>query len=226
MIVLYQSLNKSIFFKNLSNEQIKYLMDDSNYKILTYDKNEVIFLKGDNCNSIGFILEGKIEIQKPFHSGKIISLNIFSQSHIFGEALVFSKESKYPVNVISLSKSKILFLNKDDLLSLMMKNKVVMNNFVSLLSNRLVMLNEKISNLSLDTISKKIANLLLRESYLQDSNYIELNYNRSKMAEMLNIPRPSLSRELIKLKNQGIIDYDKNTFKILDECSLENILLD
>lgn len=222
---MFETLSRSTIFRNLSASEIENLLENVPYKISEYEKSNIIFLKNDICNSIGFILEGSVEIQKTFASGKVMSLNIFKESNIFGEALIFASNSKFPVNVISHEKSKVLFLDKENILKLMADNVMIMNNFLSLLSNRIIMLNNRISTLSLDTISKKISDFLLKESNRQNSNYITIDLNRDKMAEMLNIPRPSLSRELMNLKNRGIIDYHKNSFKIIDIKELENILL-
>ncbi len=46
--------------------------------------------------------------------------------------------------------------------------------------------------------------------------FIKLPFSRKKMAELLNIPRPSLSRELTNMRDEGIIDFDKNIIKIVD----------
>ena len=87
------------------------------------------------------------------------------------------------------------------------------------------MLNERLTNLSYDTVRKKITNILLLEYARQRSSNLTLPYSRKKMAELLNIPRPSLSRELIKMKEDGLIDFYKNKFKILDLQSLEDSLI-
>lgn len=71
---------------------------------------------------------------------------------------------------------------------------------------------------------KKITNIILLEFGRQKSQYIVLPYSRKKMAELLNIPRPSLSRELVNMREEGLIDFYKNKIKILDLKKLEKIL--
>jgi hypothetical protein len=79
--------------------------------------------------------------------------------------------------------------------------------------------------LSLDTTRKKIANLLLKEYKKTNSLNIILPYSKEKMAKLLNVTRPSLSRELTNMKDEGLIDYYKNKFTILDLGALEDYLL-
>lgn len=219
------SLSNTILFKNIDIDQIRDLVVDLNYRLSLYKKDEIIAFEGDDCLSLGIILSGKIEIQKSFPSGKIVTINTFSRGNVFGEALVFSGNHKYPATVVSSIDSSIMYIGKSQIIQLMKKEERILENFASVLSNRILMLNDRITNLSFDTIRKKIANTLLSEYKKQNNSFIALPFSRKKMAEMLNIPRPSLSRELKKMKDEGIIDYRKNKVKILDLESLEDSLL-
>lgn len=220
------SLSKTILFKNIDTDEINDLVSELPYNILKYKKKDIIAIEGDNCTNLGIILSGTIEIHKPFPSGKVVTINTFSEGNVFGEALVFSQKHTYPATVISSSNSEILFIDKFHIIKLMKLDERILNNFVSVLSNRILMLNDRITNLSYDTIRKKISNIILSEYKRQNNHYLILPFCRKKMAELLNIPRPSLSRELMKMKNDGIIDYHKNKLKILDLEYLEECLLE
>lgn len=219
------SLNKSILFRNLNKDQINDLISVVSYSISNYQKDDVIAIEGDDCNSLGIILSGTVEIHKPFPSGKIVTINNFEAGNVFGEALIFSGSHKYPATIISSSNTEIMYINKNDIIKLMRSDDRVLNNFVSVLSNRILMLNDRITNLSYDTVRKKIANIILTEYSKQKNKLLTLPFCRKKMAELLNIPRPSLSRELMKMKEDGIIDYHKNKLKIVDIDLLEECLL-
>ncbi|MBU5311851.1 Crp/Fnr family transcriptional regulator [Tissierella carlieri] len=219
------SLNKSILFRNLNKDEINDLISVVSYSISNYQKDDVIAIEGDDCNSLGIILSGTVEIHKPFPSGKIVTINNFEAGNVFGEALIFSGSHKYPATIISSSNTEIMYINKDDIIKLMRSDDRVLNNFVSVLSNRILMLNDRITNLSYDTVRKKIANIILTEYSKQKNKLLTLPFCRKKMAELLNIPRPSLSRELMKMKEDGIIDYHKNKLKIVDIDLLEECLL-
>lgn len=220
------SLSKSVLFKSLDIKDIKSLVDVIPYNIVIYNKDDIIAIEDDDCTSLGIILGGSIEIHKPFPSGKVVTINNFQAGNIFGEAIVFSGTHKYPANVLSSSKSIVMYINKDEIIKLMKLNDKILNNFVSVLSNRILMLNDRITNLSLDTVRKKVANVLLMEYKNQETNLIILPFCRKKMAEMLNIPRPSLSRELSRMKEDGIINFNKDRIHILDINLLEASLLE
>ena len=218
-------LSKSILFKNIDETTILKLISQIPYHIGTYDKEDIIAIEEDECHSLGIILKGTVEIHKPFPSGKIVTINYFEAGNVFGEALVFSKSHKYPATIVARSTCEIMYIKKEYIVRLMEANNNVLNNFVSVLSNRILMLNDRITNLSYDTIRKKIANILLIEYGKQKDKNLILPFCRKKMAELLNIPRPSLSRELMKMKEDGLIDFYKNKIKIVNLKALEKTLV-
>lgn len=219
------NLMKSILFKNIEKNKIKDLISSIPYVINKYSKDDIIAIEGDDCNSLGIIISGNVEIHKLFPTGKIVTINNFQEGNIFGEALVFSGSHKYPASIIASSECEIMYINKSNIVKLMKNNDRVLDNFVSVLSNRILMLNDRITNLSYDTVRKKIANVILIEYSKQKNKYLILPFCRKKMAELLNIPRPSLSRELMKMKEEQIIDYYRNKLKIMDLKALEDCLL-
>lgn len=219
------SLTKCVLFNSLDRDEIKTLLSSLKYSIKHYDKDQTIAIEGDDCNSLGIIIQGNIEIHKSFSSGKLVTINHFKEGNIFGEALVFSGNHSYPATLISTNDTEIMFVSREDIVLMMSVNKTVLHNFMGVLSNRILMLNERLTNLSYDTVRKKITNILLLEYARQKSTKLILPYSRKKMAELLNIPRPSLSRELINMKEDGLIDFYKNKFKILDLQALEDSLI-
>lgn len=218
------SLLKCVLFRNMNSEEIEKVLDNIPNNLKSFPSGEIIAIEGDSCDSVGIILDGNIEIHKSFASGKLVTINHFEAGNIFGEALVFSGSHKYPATIISSDSSRVMFVDRNDIIKLMTLDTRILNNFMGVLSNRILMLNQRLTNLTLDTLRKKIANLLIEEYKKQNTNYITLPFSRKKMAEMLNIPRPSLSRELVKMKEEGMIDFYKNKVKILDMEALKDSL--
>lgn len=218
------SLEHCILFKGIEKVKIESLIKSIRTNIKEYTPDDMIALEGDSCDNVGIILSGNVEIHKSFSSGKVVTINHFEAGNIFGEALVFSEDHQYPATIISTTASSIMFISRQDIISLMTIDSNVLENFMGVLSNRILMLNQRLSGLTLDTLRKKIANLLLLEYKKQKNLYVTLPYSRKKMAEMINIPRPSLSREMMSMKDDGIIDFYKNRIKIIDLEKLKDIL--
>ena len=151
-------------------------------------------------------------------------LNRLNEGDVFGEALVFSKVRTYPATVISLNESKVLFIDKSDILKILTKEEKVLENFISLLSNKVFILNSKIKSISFKSVRQKVIGYILNEAKEQKSNSIILKNTKEEIAALLAIPRPSLSRELINLRNLGYIKFDRKKITVLDIESLEEEL--
>ncbi len=218
------ALSKCILFDSLANEEILSLMDGINYSVKCYKNQDVVAIEGDDCDNLSIILSGDIEIHKPFSSGKIVTISHFTAGNVFAESLVFSDKKEYPATVMSTSDSCVMNIPRSELIQVLSRNPRVLENFAGVLSRRIHMLNDRITSLSLDSTRKKIVNILLLEYGRQKSKYLLLPYSRKKMAELLNIPRPSLSRELMRMREDELIDFYKNRIKILDLKNLEEEL--
>lgn len=210
--------------KNFSENEIKSFLEKVNYTFLSYSKGEIIAIEESNCSKIGIITSGTVEVQKIFSSGKVITIGSLKVSDIFGEVIIFSNRNTYPATITASSNADVMFISKEDILKLCNLFPVFLNNFMSLLSNKILMLNKKLKNISYETLRQKIASYILDEYSHQKKLDIILNYTRKEMAEQLGIPRPSLSRELVNMKKDNLIDFSKNHIIIKNVNNLEKLL--
>ena len=81
--------------------------------------------------------------------------------------------NKYPVNVIAVADSELLFIDKSDFLKILMKNDNLLINFLNMISNRSQFLSEKIKFLNFKTIKGKLANLILQKSGERRSSIVK-----------------------------------------------------
>lgn len=223
---IIDKLNGNEFFGDLNSNEIKELISKIPYSIKLYKKGEVIANEEDECTSLGFVLDGVVEIQRIYLSGKQIVLKRLSNGDVFGEALVFSKESHYPSTVIAFSECSILYINRKDILKLCTMDERVLGNFMSALSNKIFMLNSKIKSIAFKSIKHKVINYILEQAKLQKSKTIKLEESKEEIASALGIPRPSLSRELMNLRDLNYIEFDRNIINILNTEELEEELFD
>ncbi|SUQ49845.1 cAMP-activated global transcriptional regulator CRP [Clostridium neonatale] len=148
----------------------------------------------------------------------------FKDGDVFGEALLFSKVNKYPATVIALSDCKVLYLTKNEIIKLFSVENKLMENFMMLLSEKIIILNNKIRSISLKSVRQKVVDYILCEYMNEKNEEIKLKYSKEEIANDIGIPRPSLSRELIKLRDEGLINFSRNKITILNIEELEDIL--
>lgn len=219
-------LNNNFLFKGVSDEEIENIFSYIKYSEISYNKGQILFQEGDICENIGIIEEGIVQLERIYSSGKVIILNKLSKGDVFGEALVISSKALYPATVIAKSDCKIIFINRKEILKLCSANQRILENFITLLSDKVIMLNKKVKSTSLKSVKHKVVDYILDKSTMLDSNVIKLNESKEDIAGYLGIPRPSLSRELIKLRDENIIEFDRNSITILNFQELEEKLFD
>ena len=217
-------IKENQLFVGVSDENIKNVLKEIKYYIKTYKKGEIIANEDDECRSLSLVLSGKVEIQRLYSNGKYIVLNRLFEGDVFGEALVFSKSKTYPATVIALSECTVLFINKMDVLKICSNEEKILENFISLLSDKVFILNSKIKSISFKSIRQKVINYILNEVKEQKSSTIILKNTKEEIASLLGIPRPSLSRELISLRDMNYIKFNRKEIIILDREGLEEEL--
>lgn len=223
---IISKLKKNEFFEEFTSDKIKELISNIRYSIKKYKKGEIIANEEEECNSLGLVLEGIIEIERIYPSGKQIVLKRLSEGNVFGEALIFSRESNYPSTVVAFTECSIFYIKKEEILKLCTMEEKILGNFISSLSNKILMLNSKIKSISFKSVKHKVINFILEEVKEQNSHTIKLNESKEEIAEILGIPRPSLSRELMNLRNMNYIEFNRNTIKILNIHDLEEEMFD
>ncbi|MCR4944225.1 MAG: Crp/Fnr family transcriptional regulator [Clostridium sp.] len=223
---LIDGLIDNSLFDGVTEYEMREIINVINYSSKNYFKGEIIAQEDDECNVLGLVVEGKVVVERLYPSGKEIIMKRLKAGDVFGEALIFSGFNKYPATVMAIENCKIIYLTKQEIIKLFAFKERFMENFLKLLSEKVFTLNSKIKSLSLKTVKQKVADYILQESIMQKTNNIKLNISKEELALNIGIPRPSLSRELIKLRDEGLIEFDRRNIKIIDGEKLEEVLFD
>lgn len=228
---LIDYLKDCILFKNLTCEELKDLIININYSISDNCKNCdecrtcIVALEGDTCDSLGIVIQGELEVQKHYSSGKVVTLAKLNRGKTFGEAIAFSETNIYPATIVSSRGSIILYISKKNIIAMCSTYPKVLNNFMQLLSSKILLLNRKIKELSFETLRQKISSYLLSQYEIQKTTALTLPMSRQNLSQHLGVQRPSLSRELVNMKDDGLIDFNKSLVQIKDLQGLEDILI-
>ncbi len=183
-----------------------------------YGKNEFIFHTGDNVKEVGIVLSGRIQIIKEDIWGNNIILAELSEGALFAEAFVLGEMSKIPLSVFAAEKSDILFLNKDRTITPCSAgcdfHFDVSKNMVKILASKNIFLTERVEHLAKRTLRDKILSYLSSESAKAGSRTFTIPFNRQDLSDYLAADRSALSSVLSKLRNEGIIEFEKNKFTL------------
>lgn len=223
---LINDLKCSNLFNNLSTLDIEQVLSKIKYKKIDLVKNEYVFDTFSTSNYVGLVLCGNINIEKLLPSGKLISMYSKKKGDIFGEVAAFSDIDHYPCNVISTTKSSLILFNKNEFFELISLNQTILQNFLTLISNKALDLNKRIGTLSFSSAREKLTQSLLYDFKLNEDLVIKLPFSKQHWANTLNISRASLYRELNTLCEELVINLNtsSNIIKILDLEKLEAII--
>lgn len=221
-----QVILASKLFQNFSEEDLEGFLATANTHRQSFKKGEVVANEEMPCSHIGIVISGMIDAQKTYPSGKYITIKHLGEGEMFGEVVVFSNRKTYPATLIAQITSSVFFLKKEEIMRLQQEYPLLMLNFVQILSQKILTLNQRVKSLSYHTLRQRIVDFLLEVYQKKGTLMFQLPVSRRQMAELLGTPRPSLSRELAKMREEGLIDFEKNSFKILDMERLEAIFFE
>ncbi|MEB3012495.1 Crp/Fnr family transcriptional regulator [Parvimonas sp. D2] len=210
----FEIIKECPIFKDFSIDEIIEIFSVVSFYEKNYKKNDIILAENTKVEYFGIITNGRIAVSNFDYFGNRNILNVFEKGDSFGEALV-SLETKIPHEIISLTSSSVIWIEYSSLSNSQYYQKIL-NNFLTIISMKNLILNKKLQILSKRTTREKILEYLSnqKKQLSLDSNF-EINLNRNEMADYLALDRSNLSRELGKLKKEGIIDFEKNKFKLL-----------
>lgn len=215
-------LSQSMIFEGLSGGDIKKIMPCLLKAVREYSNGECICHKNGEAMDMGVVLDGTLLVCDESEDGTRTVLANIKKNELFGEIAIFSSAKENEYKIIAKGGTKVIFLSGDFFLKACNENckikdihNEITKNMLRLLSDKTRMLNKKVTYLSAPSLKTKIA-MYLYELYEAncDTQFV-MPLNRDQLADFFSVARPSLSRELINLKDQGIIDFSRSKIKIL-----------
>lgn len=189
------------------------------YHVKTYQKGEIIALEEENINHVGVVMEGSVDMLKEDIWGNRTMLVRTYPQDIFGETFACGEDSLSVVTFAAAENCRVLFLSFCRVMHTCTHacqfHQTLIENMVRLIARKNRELMRKVEVVSKKTLREKILAYLSIQSQSQGSRRFELPLGRVEWAEYLNADRSALTRELAKMKDEGIIDYHKNSFEIL-----------
>ncbi|MGO3018119.1 MAG: Crp/Fnr family transcriptional regulator [Anaerococcus sp.] len=209
-------IRKIPIFKKISDEDIKKIEKFLPIEKRLYNKDSYIFMQNDMAEDIFYLVKGDVIVSKIDFSGKRYIVENFKEDVIFGEIYAYLNET-YDFSAIVNADSEIYVIKNFKKIFSLDLSKEFLTSFINLLAKKCMGLSRKNQISTQFTLRQKIANYLI---YNEENNLITLKMTREELADFLSTTRPSLSRELSKMKEEGIIDVEGKEIKILDKDTI------
>lgn len=213
-------LQKVPLFYNIDEAELSSMLNCFRSTVRSYHKEGLIAVEGDPYTGIGVILSGGVIVSKINEQGERVVISKFGQGQMFGEMIAFSRKDMWPATVSAIYDTEIISIDPSLIINTCGKmcgsHRQLIMNMLTLVSNKALVLNKKVEYLSKKSMRGKLAKYIIEQKIGKATNNFEVDLNRNELSDFLNVSRPSMSRELGRMKEDGLIDFHKQTFKILD----------
>lgn len=218
-------LEQAPLFMEIPGADVVRMLEQLWPRLEMYRKDEFVILTGDEVKAAGLVLSGRLAVVKENAAGQQMMVTVLEPGDMLGEVAVFSGIGNWPSSVRTLVESVVVYLTVEQLTRAAVPGWVhhpqMMGNLLHILAQKALVLNKKVDYLSLKTVRGKVCALLLEHWQKTEQARFTLPMNREEMALFLNIPRPSLSRELGALRDEGIVSFERSEFVIADPARLK-----
>lgn len=181
----------------------------------TFPKGETIYFAGIKIQSLGLILKGRVNLENVNFLGERSILNTLTTGQIFGETYALTDEPLL-VNAVAVEDCDILFVNVAHLYQGAHRDSTwyskIMKNLLLMSARKNLDLSVRASQTSFKKVRQRLGAYLSGVSLREKSREFDLPFNRQELADYLNVDRSALSKELMRMKEEGLIDYHKNHF--------------
>ena len=211
-------LRSSPFFKGLNDNEILSILHCVNATVISKERDSSIFRAGDSTELMGLAASGCVlVIQEDLWGHR----NILSKCHagdFFGEPYAARPGAVLNISVVADEDCEIIFLNVQRLLvtcpTACEHHQKLISNLVSVLANKILILNDKITHVGKRTTRDKLLSYLSAESIRHSSLSFDIPFDRQQLADYLCIDRAAMSTEISKLQKEGFIKTNRNHFEL------------
>ncbi len=212
-------LEKTKLFAGVGVDEINSLLSCLGARLGTYKKGEYVIRRGEGLNDISLLVEGELHIQKDDYWGNRSILGHIAVGEMFGEAYASPESSVFLNDVVATRDSAVIFFDVKRIITTCPAacpfHSLVVQNMFFAISEKNRKLVQKIGHMSKRTTREKLISYLSEESEKQNSPSITIPFNRQQLADFLSVDRSAMSNELCKMRDEGLIEFQKNRFKLL-----------
>jgi CRP-like cAMP-binding protein len=205
-----------------SEEEIhKVLLDTKPVK--NYTKKTIVYSEGDTAGTLYYLRSGKLKIYRSNDYGKDYITDLLREGDFFGYTALL-EDTDQKESVMALEHSEVVMIPKQDFFHYLNGDKTISMKFIRLLSRHLVEAEDKLIKLAYNSARKRVAEaLLFASSKYKSSGDEAFTLNRENLSSLAGISPESVSRHLSDFKDEGLIENNAGTIRILDVQKLDKL---
>lgn len=214
MLRYIDSIADTALFQSIGQDKIGAIIADLPCSVVEYKKGSILHLPGEVCSTLDLILEGIVSLQSIDSDGNSLWVQQLSPGEILGAGFLFAEDNNYPMMSMAQSDSVVFRLSKGAILSLCRHSTEFTLSMLQEVARRTAALTEQLHSIAYQSIRHRLSEFLLGESERQQSRSIMLPASQKQIAEHFGVQRQSLSRELNKMRKEGLLEYKNRTIHL------------
>lgn len=202
-------------FADLSPEQTREALRFFEAQERTYARGEALKTPLAPLRAFGLALEGHIAVTMEEIDGREMLLSHIGPGQTFGESLCYLRENA-PLSITALTEARVLWLRCEGLRREpgSALERQLQQRFTAMLARRTLKMNDRIQILSRGSIREKLNAFFTELARDAGSRGFAVPFDREGMAAYLGVDRSALSRELSRMRREGLISFRKNQFSL------------
>ena len=214
-----ENMNGWRLFQGIEQNNLPVMLGCLGYRMERYIKGDFISMEGEHLENIGLVVKGSVDmIKEDFWGNKTILMRM-RQGSVFGETFICGSASLATVSFCAASDTEVLFLPFKRVMHTCTNacafHHRLVENMVQLIADKNLELMRKVEVVTKKTLREKILAYLSQQAQLEGGSYFEIPLGRIELAEYVCADRSALTRELNAMKEEGLLDYDRNMFRLL-----------
>ncbi|MBQ3379674.1 MAG: Crp/Fnr family transcriptional regulator [Clostridia bacterium] len=185
-----------------------------------YKRGDIIMHAGATAENMGVVISGSVTIESVDVWGNCTILSHVGEKGFFAETYALLNDEVMLVDVRANEDCRIMFLNmrrlrpeREDAASWQRK---LTANLLTISLHKNLALSRRSFHTAPKTIRRRLLSYLSGMALKTRKTEFDIPFDRSQLADYLNVERTALSKELSKMQRDGIISFKKNRFKLLD----------
>lgn len=219
-----KTLARSSLFAAVPVPEIRRLLDAVRCTVLRRNAGAIVAFRGDAYERLLIVTSGTLSAEIVDAKGKVLKMESLRAPSVVAGGILFAEESALPVQLRAETDVRLLSFPRRAVLELCRQSQTFLEAFLRDAGNRITFLAEKIYLFRFSTLRQKIAGYFLELHDRQGTPFLTLPYSIETLAELFGVSRPSLSRSLSELVEEGVLARNERSYAIADPARLEALL--
>ncbi len=216
----FSVLTKIPLFHSVHEAELERIFAELKVTQTTFSKGAVIAIQDEPVNRLIILLTGSVKGEMTDASGRIAKVEDIEAPSPLAILFLFGEQNRFPVQAIAREDTTAVVIPRQSVLRMLSMNETILKNYLDISADFATRLSRKLHFMSFHTIRQKLAVYLLDLSRKQGSDTVTLDRSKSALAEYFGVARPSLERELTRMRQEGLLVANKRTITITDRREL------